>query len=377
MPDLTATSMRRRPTSSKLLFMSTSVAQQPVQAKGSGTIRCGVVGVGRMGRHHARVYAQTEGCELVGVVDPDGQRCADITEKWGGRAFETVESLIAAGIDAVTIATPTVRHRVAAEPLLAAGIACLIEKPLAPDVSESQKIVDAADQAGAILQVGHIVRYDPVMIAIGKLGPLQPRFIEIDRISPMTFRSIDVSVVLDMMIHDLDLLLMLVGAEPESIHASAVSVLSELADVCNARLTFPAAPGSSGTRCVANVTASRLALKTERKIRIISEDLYISADFAECKGTVARKHANAQQLAEIRERIRRGDDLSDVNYLDLVNIDELAVENVEPLALQIQDFLGAIREGRRPTVDARAGFAAVRTAERILDAAKAMGARQV
>jgi predicted dehydrogenase len=352
-----------------------SAGRKLIKGKGDGTIRCGVIGVGRMGRHHARVYAQMEGCELVGVVDPDVQRCADTTEKWGGKSFPSVEALIDAGVDAVTIATPTMRHRAAAEPLLAAGVACLIEKPLAPDVTESQAIVDAADRVGAILQVGHIVRYDPVMIAIRKLGDLAPRFVELDRISPMTFRSIDVSVVLDMMIHDLDLLLMLVGSEPESIQASAVSVLSELADVCNARLTFP--PDSRGARCVANVTASRLAMKTERKIRLISEDIYISADFSERKGTVARKHANAEQLAVIRERIRAGDDLSDVNYLDLVEVEELQVENAEPLTLQLQDFLSAVREGRRPTVDARAGFAAVRTAERILEAAKAMGARQV
>jgi len=358
--------------------MPTSSANvKPAPPKGTGTIRCAVIGVGRMGRHHARVYAQMEGCELIGVVDPDRQRCADITEKWGGKRFESVEALIEAGVDAVTIATPTVRHRAAAEPLLASRVACLIEKPLAPDVKESEAIATAAERAGAILQVGHIVRYDPVMIAIRKLGPMMPRFVEVDRISPMTFRSIDVSVVLDMMIHDLDLLLMLVGSEPETIQASAVSVLSELADVCNARLTFPPAPGSDGARCVANVTASRLAMKTERKIRLISEDLYISADFAERKGTVARKHANAAQLAEIRDRIRRGDDLSDVNYLDLVNIEPLEVENVEPLTLQIQDFISSVREGRRPTVDARAGFAAVRTAERIMEAARAMGARQV
>lgn len=344
-------------------------------ALGNKTIRCAVIGVGRMGRHHARVYAQMDGCELVGVVDPNAQRCADITEQWGGKAFSTVEALIDAGVDAVTIATPTVRHCEDAQKLLAAGVACLIEKPLAPDVAESQAIVDAADRAKAVLQVGHIVRYDPVMIAIKKLGVLNPRFVELDRISPMTFRSIDVSVVLDMMIHDLDLLLMLVGAEPEMIQASAVSVLSELADVCNARLTFPA--DAHGARCVANVTASRLAMKTERKIRLISEDLYISADFAERKGTVARKHANAEQLAEIRQRIRDGADLSDVNYLDLVNIEPLEVENVEPLTLQLMDFISAVRTGTRPTVDARAGFAAVRTAERIMESAREMGARQV
>jgi predicted dehydrogenase len=339
------------------------------------TIRCGVIGVGRMGRHHARVYAQSEGAELVGVVDASAERRCDIVEQWGGSAYETVDDLLAAGVDAVTIATPTVHHLAAAAPLLEAGVACLIEKPLAPDVEGARAIADAAAASGAILQVGHIVRYDPVMVAIRALDGLTPRFIEVGRISPMTFRSVDVGVVLDMMIHDLDLLLMLVGAEPEEIHANAVCVMGEAEDVCNARLTFP--PGPDGIRCVANVTASRLALKTERKLRIISEDAYVSADFVERRGTVVRKTANAEQLAEVREQLSAGKDLSEVNYLELVQFDELRVGDGEPLRLQIDDFLDAIRTGRRPLVDAEAGFAAVRTAERIVEAGRIAGARMV
>lgn len=340
-------------------------------------LRCGVVGVGRMGRHHARIYAQGSDTELVGVVDSNPEAREAIVEQWGGRAFETVEQLIEAGVDAVTIATPTVHHRAAAEPLLAAKVACLIEKPLAPDAQQAQAIAEAAARSGAVLQVGHIVRYDPVMVAIQKLPRLSPRFIEMDRISPMTFRSVDVGVVLDMMIHDLDLLLMLVGSEPVEVQASAVSVLGEAEDVCNARLTFAPAPGSDGASCVANLTASRLALKTERKIRIISEDTYVSADFVARTGTVVRKTANAEKLAELRTRLKAGEDLSDVNYLDLVQVDELEVGSGEPLKLQIDDFLAAVRSGRRPTVDAQAGFAAVRTAERIVAAAKAAGAKMV
>ncbi|MHC4947890.1 MAG: Gfo/Idh/MocA family protein [Planctomycetota bacterium] len=339
------------------------------------SLRCGVVGVGRMGRHHARVYAQSDGAELVGVVDANPDTARDVVEEWGGRAFESVDAMIDAGVDAVTIATPTVRHRVAAERLLAAQVACLIEKPLAPDVAEARAIADAAERAETVLQVGHIVRYDPVMLAVQRIGGLRPRFLEVDRISPMTFRSVDVGVVLDMMIHDLDVLLMLTGAEPERIEASAVSVLGEAEDVCNARLTFPA--GADGVPCVANVTASRLALKTERKLRIICEDTYVSADFVERKGTVVRKTANEQQLLEMRERLRAGEDLTQVNYLDLVSVDELDVGAGEPLKLQIDDFLDAVRTGRRPQVDARAGFAAVHTAERIVEAARAAGAKMV
>lgn len=338
-------------------------------------LRCGVIGVGRMGRHHARVYAQLDNTELVGVVDADPERSSAITEEWGGSAVPSVDALIDLGVDAVTIATPTVHHRAAAERLLEAGVACLIEKPLAPDVTEARAIADAARRSGTVLQVGHIVRYDPVMVAMRKHSDIRPQFVEVNRISPMTFRSVDVGVVLDMMIHDLDVLLMLIGAEPEAIHANAVSVMGKAEDVCNARLVFP--PDDAGIRCVANVTASRLALKTERKLRVISDNAYLSADFVARKVTVIRKTANESELADVRARLAAGEDLSSINYLELVNVEDLDVGNDEPLTLQIEDFLSAVRDGRQPTVDAEAGFAAVRTAERIVEAARTAGSRMV
>ena len=348
----------------------------------TGSLRCGTIGVGRMGRHHARLYASCEGCELVAVVDGNLERANAIAQEWGGRAFSSVQELIDHGIDAVTIATPTFTHRAIVEPLLEAGIACLVEKPLAPDVAQARAIAECAQRTGSLLQVGHVVRYDPVMVAIRELlmpdaegRTIRPRFIEIDRVSPMTFRSTDVGVVLDMMIHDLDVLTMLMGCEPEEIHANAVCVVGEAEDVCNARLVFPA--GDDGLRCTANVTASRLALKTERKIRLISEDAYISADFVEKKGTVVRKTANAAQLNDVRARLKAGDDLSSVNYLEMIAIEPLAVGSGEPLKMQLLDFLDAVRNARRPMVNAEDGLAAVRTAERIMLAAKAAGARMV
>lgn len=333
-----------------------------------GSIRCAVIGVGRMGRHHARVYAQMEGAELVGVVDHDPQRAADIVEEWGGKAFATIEELLAAGVDAVSIATPTVYHRETAEQLLAAGVACLIEKPLAPTAEDAAAIAAAADKAGVALQVGHVVRYDPVMQAIKSLGDLNPRHLELHRISPMTFRSVDVGVVLDMMIHDLDLLTMLVGGVPEDVQASAVAVLGEAEDVANVRMTYP--PDSDGNCCVANVTASRLAMKTERTLRIISEDIYVSADFVERKVKVIRKAANAAQLTDLRTRLAAGEDLSDVNYLEIVQFEDLEVADAEPLKLQAEDFLRCVRTGERPPVDADAGSLAVTLAERIVKQAR-------
>ncbi len=339
------------------------------------TLRCGVVGGGRMGRHHARLYAQSEGVELVGVADQDLARAAGLCEEQGGKAFASVVELLDAGIDCLTVSTPTVTHRAIVEQALARRVHCLVEKPLASSESEARAIADAARASGCVLQVGHVVRYDPVMRAVRAVPGVTPRFVEMDRISPMTFRSVDVGVVLDMMIHDLDLLVMLFGGEPEEIHANAVCVLGEAEDVCNARLVFPR--GADGIRPVANVTASRLGLKTERKLRIISEDAYISADFVERKGRVVRKTANQQQLDEVRAQLAAGADLSGVDYMSLVADEPLHVVPGEPLRLQLDDFLRAVRTGTRPEVDAEAGFASVRTAERIVASAREAGARMV
>ncbi len=352
--------------------MSSQVAGRETK---SAVVRFGVIGVGRMGRHHARVCTQVDGADLVGVVDGNEARRGEMAEQYGCGAFASVAQLIASGVDACVIATPTITHRAIVEQLLGAGIHCLVEKPLAPDPVEAKAIAEMARKGSAVLQVGHVVRFDPVMVAIRAIDGLRPRFVEVDRVSPMTFRSVDVGVVLDMMIHDLDVLIMLMGAEPVEIHANAVSVLGEAEDVCNARLVFP--PGADGIACTANVTASRLALKTERKIRIISEDTYVSADFGERKGTVVRKAVNAEQLAEIRERFKRGEDLSGLNYLELVKVEPLAVGAGEPLKLQLESFLAAISRGGHPFVDAEAGFAAVRTAHRIVEAARKAGARMV
>ena len=293
------------------------------------TLRCGVIGVGRMGRHHARVYAQLSGAEFIGVVDHDHDRSNGVVEEWGGKSFSTVDELLDEGVEAVTIATPTLYHLEVAAPLLERGVACLIEKPLAPTTEIAAAIADAAEDGGAILQVGHVVRYDPVMRAIASIENLRPRFVEMTRISPMTFRSTDVGVVLDMMIHDLDVLTMLLGNEPTDIYANAVSVMGEAEDVCNARLVFPA--GADGLSCTANVTASRLALKTERKLRIISEDAYVSADFVKRSVTLIQKTENDPQLSELRHRLAQGEDLSSVDYVDIIDVEEMPVGDDDAL----------------------------------------------
>ncbi len=350
-------------------------------ADGQRTLRCGVVGTGRMGRHHVRKYATLAGSELVGVVDQNAERRAAMADEFGCAAFETEEELIEAGVDAVSIAVPTTWHLKCARPLLNAGVACLIEKPLANTVEEASELADLARSTGATLMVGHIERFNPVILALQRAEregmaagggdaadqSIMPRFVEMHRVSPMTFRSVDVSVVMDMMIHDLDLVLMLMdGIEPTEVQASGVAVLTEHEDVCNARLTFDLPRG----KCVANITASRLAMKTERKTRIIGENGYCSIDYAKKSGILIRKMANEMQMQEIREALRSGTDLSDLDYSDLVAIDPLEIDDTDQLEMEISTFLKAVRDGSTPPIDAQAGFAAVRTAQRIMEASR-------
>ncbi|MEO0484183.1 MAG: Gfo/Idh/MocA family oxidoreductase [Planctomycetota bacterium] len=335
------------------------------------TLRCGAVGVGRMGRHHARVYAQMEGTELVGVVDADEDRRELAAETHGCKAFSTPEELLEAGVDAVTIAVPTVYHEAAAKPFLDAGVACLIEKPLAQDADTALRIKAMAEATGATLMVGHIERFNPAVLAMKKLGEkgmnIVPRFVEVLRVSPMTFRSVDVGVVMDMMIHDIDVVLNLMGGrEPVEISAHGVSVVTEHEDICNARLTFETEHGP----CVANVSASRLAFKTERVTRITGEGGYIKIDYGAKKGVVIGRTANEIQRQEITEQLREGADLSDLNWQELVNYEELEIEPADQLELEITAFLNAVRTGEKPPIDADAGFVNVRTAERIVESIK-------
>ena len=338
---------------------------------GDRKLRCGAIGVGRMGRHHARVYAQMPDVEFVGVIDASAERASEITAKHGGRAFPTPEQMIDAGVDAVSIAVPTVHHRETAEPFLRAGVACLIEKPLAQTAEEAEALKDLAEQTGACLMVGHIERFNPVMRAMRKATAaahgerLIPRFMDVVRVSPMTFRSVDIGVVMDMMIHDLDVVLMLMdGHEPDEIQASGVAVVTEHEDLCNARLVFNRPDGP----CVANITASRLAMKTERVTRITGENGYIKIDYATKIGTIIRRTANELQMTEVREQLRQGTDLSSLNWMELVNVEPLQIDDAEPIVMEIESFLHAVRTGERPAIDATAGFVNVRTAERIVHA---------
>ncbi|MEO6435677.1 MAG: Gfo/Idh/MocA family oxidoreductase [Tepidisphaeraceae bacterium] len=324
----------------------------------------GVIGCGRMGLLHARVYSQMPQVKLVGVYDADRDVANAACDKHGGEVFDTVEAM-AHRVKAVTIAVPTEFHAMVAQPLLKRGVACLIEKPLAKDVAEAKQIVQWAQESGAVVQVGHIERFNPIVRSMTKLA-VEPRFIEVIRISPLTFRSIDVGVVLDIMIHDIDIVLKLARSKVARIDAVGVSVIGvppAPEDICNARLTFE-------NGCVANLTASRLALKTERRLRVFSSDAYVSIDYQKKYGIVARKTKNLAAIRDLVAKARAGEieDLSQINFAELVNVEELVIDDIEPLRAELDAFVHSVKTGAPPEVPAEDGLAAVETATRIVEA---------
>lgn len=320
-----------------------------------------VIGCGRMGRLHARVYSQIPQVKLVGVYDANLDSAKATAAEYGGQGFDSVDALLAQA-KAVTIATPTTTHLSLATACITRGIACLVEKPLAKGVTEAQQIAALAKQHGVTVQVGHIERFNPAVRAMNRMS-IAPRFMEVVRISPLTFRSIDVGVVLDMMIHDIDIILNLAGSPVKRVDAVGVAVVGEHEDICNARLTFE-------NGCVANLTASRLALKTERKLRVFSPEAYVSIDYQKRYGIVVRKGPNMGAIKDAVAAMRRGEiqDLSGLNQDGLVDVEELEIEEVEPLRAELDSFVHAVTTGTRPIVSAEDGLAAVEIATRIVTA---------
>ncbi len=320
-------------------------------------LRVAVIGAGKMGNHHARTYSRIPHCELVAVVDKDLSRAAKVSSEHGGRALEHARE-ICNEVDAVSVAVPTAYHEEVVIPFVQRGVPVLVEKPLAPDAAGARRLLDAVGKHNVLLQVGHSERFNPVVQAMLRMG-VRPRFIETQRVSPFTFRSADIGVVLDMMIHDIDIVLHLVKQREYQVQAVGVSVLGPCEDVANARIGF--ADGS-----VVNMTASRLALKTERKIRIFCPTAYLSMDYQKKTGIAIRLDDNLDLIRIARER--NFDDLSQMQHVDfgsMINIEPLQVEDIDPLRAEIESFLHSVRTGAAPAVSAEDGCAAVEMAERI------------
>lgn len=309
------------------------------------SLRTGVIGVGHLGYHHTRLYHSMAGVDLVGVVDTDRARAAEVATEFETQAFESVEDLLSAGVDAASVVVPTSAHRDTAIELLAAGVDVLVEKPISASATEAREMIDAAQASGRLLQVGHVERFNGAVIAL--LGAIErPRFIECHRMSPYPNRGHDVSVVHDLMIHDLDVLLALDSSDVVSVDAIGVPIFSKAEDIANARIRF-----ASG--CVANLTASRISLERMRKIRIFSESAYVSTDYS------------AQQVLVYRKKA--GDIPEGVSPMEMIDVTPLDVQKEEPLRLELEEFLKSVRERSKPVVDGEDGLRALQLAEDILE----------
>ena len=307
--------------------------------------RVAVIGVGALGRHHARILSALPDVELAAVVDIKEARAREIgglvNAQWSTSAAEMLGR-----VDAVTVAVPTDSHLAVALPFLQRGTAVLVEKPLARNAPEAQQMIDAAAASGAVLGVGHTERYNPAVAAVRPLLD-HPRFIEIHRLGTFPDRSLDIDVVFDLMIHDLDVVLSIVPSEVVTVEAVGVAVLTAKPDIANARLKF-----ASG--CIANITASRISKDRVRKIRIFQRDAYLSVDYA------------AQEVE--RWRLVKGN-----GAMPAIDGGKLDVPQEEPLKRELADFVAAVRDKRAPGVTGADGLRAIELAQRITDEMKRQG----
>jgi len=330
---------------------------------GDGKIRTAIVGAGKMGAIHAKVYSQLPDSQLVAVVDLDANKAAELAGKYGCLACTDCEQILDK-VDAVTISTPTVTHLKLAKVFLKHKIPVLIEKPLASSVREGRKIVSLAHRYDTVVAVGHSERCNPVVQAMKRLE-IEPKFIEAHRVSPYPFRSTDVGVVLDIMIHDIDIVLSLAASKVKRVDAVGVSVIEGQEDICNARLVFE-------NGCIANLTASRLALKTERRVHVFSRQAYLSVDYLKKSGIIIKTDPNVNVVEWIKQQRESGElDLTSVNWPDLLHIEPLQIDDKEPVRLEQEAFLHAVRDrSLTPEVSAEEGLAALKCAQKIIACVK-------
>ena len=317
-----------------------------------------VIGVGHLGKHHARLYKTVPGAALVGVCDSDPNRAQAVAKEYATEAFTDFKALFGK-VDAVSVSVPTIGHHAIAREFLSRGIACLVEKPMTKTIAEAEELVTLARAHHATLQVGHVERFNPAFRAIA--GVIQrPRFIEIHRLSPFRFRSTDIDVVYDLMIHDLDIVLSLVKSPVARLDAVGVSLLFGTEDIANARLEFQ-------NGCVANITSSRISDKAMRKIRLFSDEGYASIDTGEKS---ARFYKTTPQLAEALSRLPkdREPSIADIAQIprEFYEIREVSVPNEEPLANELKSFVEAVAAKREPVVTGEDGLAALKLAEQVL-----------
>jgi predicted dehydrogenase len=304
-------------------------------------IRAAVIGVGYLGRFHAQKYSQATGCELVAVADPRQQARDQVSGELAVRSVADYRELLGK-VDAVSVVTQTPAHFEIARDFLNAGAHVLVEKPITETAVEARELIDLAARQKRVLQVGHLERFNAAIVA-AEPYLRSPRFVECHRLAPYRERGTDVNVVLDLMIHDIDIVQTMVGAPIASIDAIGTPVFSDEIDICNARIRF-------ANGCVANATASRVSLKTERKLRVFEDDAYLSLDLQQKILTLIRKRKPEDGPGPLP-----------------VVIEEQSLDQGDALKAEIESFLDSVRSGRPPVVTGEAGLMALETATRITE----------
>ncbi len=320
-------------------------------------VKIGVVGVGHLGRWHVQQLQLLPDADLVGIYDLDRQRAEQIAAEFQTHTFPTFEQLLAE-VEALSIVTPTTTHFHYAREAMSRGCHVFIEKPITETVEQGQQLVDLARQRGVKLQVGHIERFNPAILALDDF-PIQPLFIESHRLANFNPRGTDVAVVLDLMIHDIDLILSFVHSPVKEIHASGAGIVSPSEDIANCRLEFE-------NGCVANVTASRISTRKMRKMRFFQPNAYISVDFLE--GAAEVYHLTEvdapippDSLSISLGQIGAKDARKEIRYT------RLEKKDVNPLNYELNLFIQAIRENRPPAVSGESAVRALQVARDILD----------
>lgn len=307
-------------------------------------LRVGVIGVGYLGNFHAEKYANMDEVDLVGVADTDVLKAENIAAKYHTKAYSDYQDLFEK-VDAVSIVVPTPFHFNVAKAFLENEVDVLIEKPMTTTLEEADALIQFAESKGLVIQVGHLERFNPAVVALQDIVN-KPMFIESHRLSVYKDRSTDVSVVLDLMIHDIDIILNFVRSDVSEIRAAGVPVISDHVDIANARLEF-----SSG--CIANVTASRISTKNERKIRLFQKDAYVSVDFTRQEITVVGQ-----------------DSASDRGLIPGMEIKQLRFEKGDALEDELKSFVKAVQKREEPEVTGQMGRDALKIALSIMEQIK-------
>jgi predicted dehydrogenase len=319
-------------------------------------LKAAVIGVGHLGKEHSRIYSEMPEVSLVGVVDTDKDAGEAVAQRCKTRYYSSLKEILDK-VDVASVVVPTKSHYEITKELLNNGIHVLVEKPMTGTVSEAEDLIKLGRQSSVILQPGYIERFNPALEAIKKLD-VSLKFIECHRLSPFTFRSADIGVVLDLMIHDIDIILYLSKSKVKKIDAVGVNVIADKEDIANARIQFE-------DGCVANITASRVSFEPMRRIRLFSENSYISLDYQKQEALIYKKSPKLTlKSIDIENKgVSNITDLKNFSFGDMLKIERIKMNNQEPLRKELESFIDCVKNGKQPVVSGEEGIEAIKIAD--------------